>query len=73
MSGPKRPGGITPAQYQILMIGHALVSGGIIVALYGNLFPAFAEMSSLLKALIAGLLVMDLIMFPLLLKGAVRK
>lgn len=65
--------GISPSVYQLIVWMHTLISGLLLVAVLSNIFGYVAPISLPLKLIIGGVLVADLIFFPLMLRGAVRK
>jgi len=65
--------GISPPVYQLIVFMHTLISGLLLIAILTNMFGYAEPIAFNLKLIIGSVLAADLIMFPILLKGAVRK
>ncbi len=65
--------GISPAVYQLIIIMHTLISGLLLIAILTNLFGYSDPIAFNLKLIIGSVLAADLTLFPLLLRGAIRK
>ncbi|PIQ26605.1 hypothetical protein COW36_01415 [bacterium (Candidatus Blackallbacteria) CG17_big_fil_post_rev_8_21_14_2_50_48_46] len=62
---------LTQQQYMLIVAAHVLFSGGLLAAFNLNLIPGLA-LEGGMKLIISAVLLADLLIFPLILKTAVR-